>query len=209
MLSRAALVYDQGQDWVIEQIEVDPPKANEVLVQWKAAGLCHSDEHIVTGDMVPPEEAWALMGIEDMWPAIGGHEGAGVIAEVGPGVTSVAVGDHVSASFVHDHAAPAATDSNVVPAGSRSTTSTSVAVDGPTLFMQGSILLLAAIAAMVMAERIPSLRHPLAGETTGLAAVGERPYGAGQVVGPPAVHVPDARDQVVGADRGDVALPRG
>ena len=93
-------MYDQGQAWVVEQIEVDPPKANEVLVQWKAAGLCHSDEHIVTGDMVPPREAWDAMGITDLFPMIGGHEGAGVIVEVGPGVRSVEVGDHVSASFV-------------------------------------------------------------------------------------------------------------
>ena len=100
MLCRAALLYDQGQAWVVEQIEVDPPKANEVLVQWKAAGLCHSDEHIVTGDMVPPREAWDAMGITDLFPMIGGHEGAGVIVEVGPGVRSVEVGDHVSASFV-------------------------------------------------------------------------------------------------------------
>ena len=100
MLSRAALLYDQGQAWVVEQIEVDPPKANEVLVQWKAAGLCHSDEHIVTGDMVPPREAWDAMGITDLFPMIGGHEGAGVIVEVGPGMRSVEVGDHVSASFV-------------------------------------------------------------------------------------------------------------
>ena len=100
MLSRAALLYDQGQDWVVEQIEVDLPMANEVLVQWKAAGLCHSDEHIVTGDMVPPREAWDAMGITDLFPMIGGHEGAGVIVEVGPGVRSVEVGDHVSASFV-------------------------------------------------------------------------------------------------------------
>jgi NDMA-dependent alcohol dehydrogenase len=91
MLSRAALLYDQGQDWIVEQIEVDPPKANEVLVQWKAAGLCHSDEHLVTGDMVPPREAWEAMGITDLFPMVGGHEGAGVIVEVG---------DHVSASFV-------------------------------------------------------------------------------------------------------------
>jgi S-(hydroxymethyl)glutathione dehydrogenase/alcohol dehydrogenase len=100
MKSKAAVLHGIGQDWQIEEIEVDAPKAGEVLVQWKAAGLCHSDEHLVTGDMVPPEEAWELMGIESFFPIIGGHEGAGVIAEVGPGVTSVAVGDHVSASFV-------------------------------------------------------------------------------------------------------------
>ena len=100
MKSRAAVLRGIDQQWQVEEIEVDAPKAGEVIVEWKAAGLCHSDEHMVTGDMVPPEEAWPLMGIDDMWPLIGGHEGAGVIAEVGPGVSSVAVGDHVSASFV-------------------------------------------------------------------------------------------------------------
>jgi S-(hydroxymethyl)glutathione dehydrogenase/alcohol dehydrogenase len=94
------LVYGVGEDWQIEEIEVDSPKVAEVMVQWKAAGLCHSDEHIITGDMVPPREAWEMMGIEDLFPMIGGHEGAGIVVEVGPGVTSVAVGDHVSGSFV-------------------------------------------------------------------------------------------------------------
>ena len=100
MKSRAAVLHGINQEWQIEEIEVDAPKAGEVIVEWKAAGLCHSDEHLITGDIVPPEEAWPLMGIDDFWPVVGGHEGAGVIAEVGPGVTSVAVGDHVSASFV-------------------------------------------------------------------------------------------------------------
>ncbi len=100
MKSRAAVLWGVNQEWKIEEIDIDPPKAGEVLVNWKAAGLCHSDEHLVTGDMVPPAEYWPLMGIEDFFPIIGGHEGAGVVVEVGPGVTSVAVGDHVSASFV-------------------------------------------------------------------------------------------------------------
>ncbi len=100
MKSKAAVLHGIGQDWSIEEIEVDSPKAGEVLVQWKAAGMCHSDEHLVTGDMVPPEDFWELMGIEAFFPVLGGHEGAGVIAEVGAGVTSVAVGDHISASFI-------------------------------------------------------------------------------------------------------------
>jgi NDMA-dependent alcohol dehydrogenase len=100
MKSRAAVLHGTDQEWRIEEIEVDAPKTGEVIVEWKAAGLCHSDEHMVTGDMVPPREAWPMMGIDDLWPVVGGHEGAGVVAEVGPGVTSVAVGDHVSASFV-------------------------------------------------------------------------------------------------------------
>ena len=100
MKSRAAVLWGVNQEWKIEEIDIDPPKAGEVLVNWKAAGLCHSDEHLVTGDMVPAPEVWPLMGIEDFFPVIGGHEGAGVVVEVGPGVTSVQVGDHVSASFV-------------------------------------------------------------------------------------------------------------
>lgn len=100
MKSKAAVLWGLNQEWSVEEIDVHAPKAKEVLVQWKAAGLCHSDEHLVTGDLVPPKEAWAFMGIEDFFPVIGGHEGAGVVVEVGPGVTSVKVGDHVSASFV-------------------------------------------------------------------------------------------------------------
>ena len=100
MKSRAAVIHGTDQPWDVVDIEVDEPKVGEVIVEWKAAGLCHSEEHMVTGAMVPPEEVWPAMGIEEFFPMIGGHEGAGVIAEVGPGVTSVAVGDHVSASFV-------------------------------------------------------------------------------------------------------------
>lgn len=100
MKCRAAIVRGVGQPWEVVDIEVDAPKAGEVLVKWAAAGMCHSDEHVVTGDMVPPEEAWPLMGIESFFPIIGGHEGSGVVVEVGPGVTSVAPGDHVSASFI-------------------------------------------------------------------------------------------------------------
>ena len=99
MKSRAAVLRGLDQPWQIEEIQVDPPKANEITVHWKAAGMCHSDEHFVTGDMVPPQELLDLMGAK-FFPFIGGHEGAGVVVEVGPGVTSVQVGDHVSASFV-------------------------------------------------------------------------------------------------------------
>lgn len=98
--SRAAVLWGPDQPWKIEQIEVEPPKRGEVLVRWKAAGLCHSDEHLVTGDMVPSAEQLEMMGVDSFFPIIGGHEGAGVIEAVGPEVRSVQVGDHVSASFV-------------------------------------------------------------------------------------------------------------
>ena len=100
MKTRAAVLWGIGQDWKIEEIEVDPPKDGEVLVQWKAAGLCHSDEHLVTGDMVVPEEIRTTMGLPDVFPLVGGHEGAGVVVEVGPGVKTLQPGDHVAASFI-------------------------------------------------------------------------------------------------------------
>ena len=92
MKSRAAVLWGINQEWKIEEIDIDPPKAGEVLVNWKAAGLCHSDEHLVTGDMVVPEEMRIAAGLPPTFPIIGGHEGAGIVMEVGAGVTSVAVG---------------------------------------------------------------------------------------------------------------------
>jgi NDMA-dependent alcohol dehydrogenase len=100
MKTRAAVLWGLNQPWKIEEVDIDPPRVGEVLVNWKVAGLCHSDEHLVTGDMVPPPEMLAAAGIESLFPIIGGHEGAGVVVEVGPGVTSVQPGDHVSASFI-------------------------------------------------------------------------------------------------------------
>jgi NDMA-dependent alcohol dehydrogenase len=100
MKTRAAVLWGPHQEWQIEEIELDPPSKGEVLIRWEAAGLCHSDEHLVTGDMVLPAEVREQMGLPDMFPIVGGHEGAGVVLEVGEGVTSLEVGDHISASFV-------------------------------------------------------------------------------------------------------------
>ena len=88
MKSRAAVLYGIDQPWMVEEIEVDDPKANEVLVNWKVAGMCHSDEHLTTGDL-----PFAL-------PIIGGHEGAGVVEAVGEGVSWLEVGDHVVFGFI-------------------------------------------------------------------------------------------------------------
>ena len=98
--AQAAILWGLEQPWKIQEIEVHDPQEGEVLVRWKAAGLCHSDEHLVTGDMVPSPEMLEMMGVDSFFPIIGGHEGAGIIEAVGPGVKSVNVGDHVSASFV-------------------------------------------------------------------------------------------------------------
>jgi S-(hydroxymethyl)glutathione dehydrogenase/alcohol dehydrogenase len=88
MKTRAAVLWEPGGEWEIEEIELDPPKAGEVLVRLVASGLCHSDEHFLTGDM-------PFLG-----SMIGGHEGAGVVEDVGPGVTTLRPGDHVVASFL-------------------------------------------------------------------------------------------------------------
>jgi NDMA-dependent alcohol dehydrogenase len=100
MRSRAAILHDVGGPWSVEDFELDPPKAGEVLVEMGAAGLCHSDEHILNGDMSAPNEVMAAFGLPSMFPMIGGHEGSGVVLEVGEGVTDFAPGDHVVMSFV-------------------------------------------------------------------------------------------------------------
>ena len=99
MQTRAAILWEPKTDWSVEDIELDEPKAGEVKVKLAASGLCHSDEHLVTGDMSLDPTVAAELGVEQ-FPIIGGHEGAGEVVEVGPGVTSVAVGDHVVLGFV-------------------------------------------------------------------------------------------------------------
>jgi NDMA-dependent alcohol dehydrogenase len=89
--TRAAVLHELHAPWSVEEIELDPPKQGEVLVKLAATGLCHSDEHLVTGDCA---------GVVPAPPVIGGHEGAGVVVEVGPGVTTFAAGDHVVFGFI-------------------------------------------------------------------------------------------------------------
>jgi NDMA-dependent alcohol dehydrogenase len=88
MQARAAVLWGINEEWQIEDVELDDPQPEEVLVRMSAAGLCHSDEHIVTGDI-----PMAL-------PGVGGHEGAGIVEKVGDHVTSVQPGDHVVMSFI-------------------------------------------------------------------------------------------------------------
>ncbi len=84
MRVRAAVAYEAGKPLVVEEVELQGPKAFEVLVEIKATGVCHTDEFTRSG--ADPE---------GLFPAIFGHEGAGVVVDVGPGVTSVRKGDHV------------------------------------------------------------------------------------------------------------------
>jgi NDMA-dependent alcohol dehydrogenase len=99
METRAAVLHDVGGKWEVETIQLDPPKAGEVLVKVAAAGLCHSDEHLVTGDMALSNARADAKGLPRQFPLIGGHEGSGVVVEVGAGVTSLQAGDHVSTTF--------------------------------------------------------------------------------------------------------------
>jgi S-(hydroxymethyl)glutathione dehydrogenase/alcohol dehydrogenase len=84
---KAAVLYEAGKPLVVEDIKLAPPKAGEVHVKVAANGACHSDLHVMTGDMRMP------------LPIVLGHEGAGIVTEVGPGVASVKEGDHVVLSF--------------------------------------------------------------------------------------------------------------
>jgi S-(hydroxymethyl)glutathione dehydrogenase/alcohol dehydrogenase len=99
MQTRAAVLWEPNTDWKIEDIELDPPKAGEVMLKLVGSGLCHSDDHLVTGDMVMPPEVQEELGIQQ-FPIIGGHEGAGEVVEVGPGVDNLEVGDHVVLGFI-------------------------------------------------------------------------------------------------------------
>ena len=84
MKTRAAVAFEAGQPLEVVEVDLAGPKAGEVLVEIKATGICHTDEFTLSG--ADPE---------GIFPTILGHEGAGVVVETGPGVTSVAVGDHV------------------------------------------------------------------------------------------------------------------
>jgi NDMA-dependent alcohol dehydrogenase len=97
--TRAAILWEPKTEWSVEDITLDSPKAGEVKVELTASGLCHSDEHLLTGDLVLDPEIAQMMGVQQ-FPVIGGHEGAGKVVEVGPGVTTLQEGDHVSLGFV-------------------------------------------------------------------------------------------------------------
>lgn len=88
MKTRAAVMWEAGKDWDVVELDLDDPKPGEVLIKFEASGLCHSDDHLRTGDL------------PSRYPIVGGHEGAGVIEAVGEGVFDIAPGDHVVCSFL-------------------------------------------------------------------------------------------------------------
>jgi S-(hydroxymethyl)glutathione dehydrogenase/alcohol dehydrogenase len=88
MKTKAAVLYEQNKGLVVEELDLKEPGPGQVLVKMTAAGICHSDWHAVTGDMPVP------------MPMAMGHEGAGVVQAVGPGVTHTKPGDHVVLTFI-------------------------------------------------------------------------------------------------------------
>ena len=97
MKTKAALAVEAAHPLVIEELDLDGPKEGEVLVEVKATGVCHTDAFTLSGD-----------DPEGIFPAVLGHEGAGVVLETGPGVQSVVAGDHIiplytpeSVSYTH------------------------------------------------------------------------------------------------------------
>lgn len=87
MKVRAAVLYAPGEHFSVEELDLQPPQPGEVLVRMRAAGVCHSDWHLVTGATRHP------------LPVVPGHEGAGVIAAVGAGVSRIRVGDQVALNW--------------------------------------------------------------------------------------------------------------
>ena len=84
----AAVLYDVKKPLVVEDVDLMEPGPHEVLVRWAANGVCHSDLHVMTGDYPHP------------LPVVLGHEAAGIVEKIGPGVESVAPGDHVCSSYI-------------------------------------------------------------------------------------------------------------
>lgn len=101
MQVKASIVSELNGPWHTEAIEIDEPHAFEVKVKMAFAGMCHSDEHLRTGDMAQdPAVLEMISGRDSMFPIIGGHEGSGIVESVGPNVTSLKPGDHVAVSFI-------------------------------------------------------------------------------------------------------------
>ena len=84
MKTKAAIAWEAGKPLTIEEVDLEGPRAGEVLIEVKATGICHTDYYTLSG--ADPE---------GIFPAILGHEGAGVIVDVGPGVGTLKKGDHV------------------------------------------------------------------------------------------------------------------
>lgn len=91
MRTRAAVLFEQPGKWEVTELDLEPPRQGELLIRMVAAGLCHSDDHILTGDLPVPPGAL---------PTVGGHEGAGIVEEVGPNTPGWKTGEKVVLTFL-------------------------------------------------------------------------------------------------------------
>ena len=90
MRTKAAIIREPKQDgWEVVEVDLGDPRVGEVQVKLAASGLCHSDEHLLTGDLQ-----------FETYPIMGGHEGAGIVTKVDKGVTGIQEGDHVVLAFI-------------------------------------------------------------------------------------------------------------
>jgi NDMA-dependent alcohol dehydrogenase len=87
--TKAAIVNEGSRKWEIAELDLEQPRQGELLIRWVASGLCHSDDHLTTGDFDP-----------GAFPMMGGHEGAGIVEEVGPNTPDWSSGDRVVTSFL-------------------------------------------------------------------------------------------------------------
>ena len=101
MKVKASVLTELNGPWTTAEIDIDEPQSGEVKVKMAFSGMCHSDEHLRTGDISQdPMVLQMLSGRDTMFPIVGGHEGSGIVESVGPNVTSLKPGDHVAVSFV-------------------------------------------------------------------------------------------------------------
>ena len=98
--SNAGVCLGLNEPWTVEEVELDPPGPHDVVVRMGFAGLCHSDEHLRVGDTTATPEYLEFLDVDSLFPVLGGHEGAGVVEEVGSLVTELAPGDHVATVFI-------------------------------------------------------------------------------------------------------------
>src|SRR5262249_52762623 len=89
MKTRGTMVREAPNKWKILNIDMDDPRQSELRLKMVASRLCHSDDHMTTGDMTP-----------GILPMAGGHEGAGIVAKIGPNTPGWEVSDHVILSFL-------------------------------------------------------------------------------------------------------------
>ncbi len=197
MKIQAAVLYEPGVPFSIQTLDLEPPRAGEVLITMAAAGVCHSDWHLMTG-----ATAHAL-------PVVPGHEGAGVVAAVGPGVTRVRPGDHVALNWapscgncfycLHDRPSLCSTYVEPIWAGTMIDGTTRLSLDGKPIYHFSALACFADHAVVPEAACVPLDKSiPLSiaaligcAVTTGVGAVlntaGVRPgssvavYGAGGV----------------------------